>query len=148
MLHTLAVELANLHKLGIIHKNLHPNNILIGEDIEDPIISDLGLMPELPYKNSSDEYVVHGVLPYIDPTVMTGSTFSSKSDVYSFAFIMWEVATCSLPYTDLPHDNNLAKKIVEGKRPYIPDHVPSFYAELIRMCWDAFPENRPDMREI
>ncbi|KAF0521904.1 kinase-like protein [Gigaspora margarita] len=148
MLHTLAVELTNLHKLGIIHKNLHPNNILIGTDIEDPIISDVGLMPELPYKNSSDEYVVHGVLPYIDPTVMTGSAFSSKSDVYSFAFIMWEVATCSLPYTDLPHDNKLAKKIVEGKRPYIPDHVPSFYAELIRMCWDAFPENRPNMREI
>ncbi|CAG8714028.1 17210_t:CDS:2 [Dentiscutata erythropus] len=71
MLHTLANELANLHKLGIIHKNLHPNNILIGKDIEDPIISDVGLMPQLPYKNSSDE-----------------------------------------------------------------------------MCWDAYPENRPSMREI
>ncbi|CAG8806084.1 22050_t:CDS:2, partial [Racocetra persica] len=76
MLHTIAIELANLHNLGIIHKNLHPNNILIGKDIEDPMISDV------------------------------------------------------------------------GKRPLIPDHVPSFYAELIRMCWDAFPDNRPDMREI
>ncbi|CAG8507472.1 1647_t:CDS:2, partial [Racocetra fulgida] len=103
MLHTIAIELANLHNLGIIHKNLHPNNILIGKDIEDPIISDVDLMPQLPCVNSSDEYVVHGVLPYIDP---------------------------------------------KGKRPLIPDHVPSFYAELIRMCWDAFPENRPDMREV
>ncbi|CAG8471873.1 15733_t:CDS:2 [Cetraspora pellucida] len=106
MLHTLAIELANLHNLGIIHKNLHPNNILIGKDIEDPIISDVGLMPQLPF------------------------------------------ATCSLPYADCPHDVKLARKIVEGTRPSIPDHVPSFYTELIKMCWDAFPENRPDMREI
>ncbi|CAG8462064.1 7411_t:CDS:2, partial [Cetraspora pellucida] len=148
MLHTLAIELANLHNLGIIHKNLHPNNILIGKDIEDPIISDVGLMPQLPCANSSDEYVVHGVLPYIDPKVITGSNFSPKSDVYSFAFVMWEVATCSLPYADCPHDIKLARKIVEGTRPSIPDHVPSFYTELIKMCWDAFPENRPDMREI
>ncbi|CAG8711539.1 10654_t:CDS:1, partial [Scutellospora calospora] len=35
-----------------------------------------------------------------------------------------------------------------GNRPFIPEHVPSFYAELIRMCWDALPENRPEMRKV
>ncbi|CAG8657182.1 16697_t:CDS:2 [Acaulospora morrowiae] len=157
LLYTLAVTLANLHDNGVIHKNFHPNNILIGKDVEFPIITGYGLMSKLPYTvRREDKYngksrVVEGVLPYIDPVVFEDSSsakFTEKSDVYSFGFVMYEVGTVGLTFTNVPHDEDLIRKISAGLRPVIPDDIPKFFAELIKMCWDAEPDKRPSMREV
>ncbi|RHZ88831.1 hypothetical protein Glove_21g196 [Diversispora epigaea] len=156
LLSNLATILADLHDESVVHKNLHPNNILIGKYIDFPILSDTGLslnrddysMNEKMSEQTDSQYI-HGVLPYIDPTVFSSTfKFTKKSDVYSFAFIMYEIATFNLPFSDVSHDQDLIGKITIGLRPKIPGYVPIYYAELMRMCWDASPSARPDMRRL
>ncbi|CAG8449246.1 17969_t:CDS:1 [Rhizophagus irregularis] len=42
----------------------------------------------------------------------------------------------------------MAKDICEGKRPPVPPGTPSFYSELMKSCWDANPNNRPNAPEV
>ncbi|CAG8508531.1 5192_t:CDS:2 [Acaulospora morrowiae] len=138
-LHNLAEAIAGLHDKQIVHKNLHPNNILIGKNIESPVISDVGLSTSLSE--------IFGVLPYIDPSTYA-SDYGKESNVYSFAFVMYEVATFNLPFSNVAHDESLAEQIVNGLRPSIPEEVPIYFEELMKMCWDAQPTERPTMKQV
>ncbi|RHZ57321.1 hypothetical protein Glove_390g12 [Diversispora epigaea] len=63
------------------------------------------------------------VVPYMAPEVLSGQPFSSKSNIYSFGIIMWEVVVRR------PH---LLKNHV---RPEIAKGTPYIYKNLMERCW-------------
>ena len=142
--------LLDIHDAGKVHKDLHSGNVLFTKNHNGyksfSSISDLGMCQ--PADNKEKQEGIYGVLPYVAPEVLRGSQYTQAADVYSFGIIMNEFMSEEIPYNDIPHDQILTVRICNGLRPNISEDTPKLFADLIRKCWDAKPENRPTAREL
>ncbi|RHZ55098.1 hypothetical protein Glove_420g111 [Diversispora epigaea] len=146
----LANELSEIHALNIVHRDFHPGNILKHSSNSNSIcISDFGLSKLITenIKNSKMN-TISGVLPYIAPEVLGGGEYTKAADVYSFAFVAYEMITGLPPYHDVSHDKELAFNICNGFRPKIPFHTPKLITQIIMRCWDARTTHRPTFQEL
>ena len=127
---------------------MHPGNILkIGD--YDVYISDFGLSKLITENiKNSQRNIISGVLPYIAPEVLIGKEYTKAADVYSFAFVAYEIIIGIPPYHDVSHDKDLAFKICNGFRPKIPFHTPKLITQIIMRCWDARITHRPTFDEL
>ncbi|KLL02197.1 MAG: hypothetical protein MRERC_3c023 [Mycoplasmataceae bacterium RC_NB112A] len=109
-------------------------------------ITDLGLCRPA---DETDKSKVYGVLPYMAPEVLRRQPYIQASDIYSFGIIAWEMMSGLPPYHDIPHDDFLTKKILDGLRPSLDDaKAPRILKDLIEKCWDADPSKRPAASEL
>ncbi|RHZ55279.1 hypothetical protein Glove_417g65 [Diversispora epigaea] len=148
----LAIRSKRLHKLDIIHRDFHPGNILKYKlESNYTFISDFGLS-KLITKNIKNldpqKNTISGVLPYIAPEVLNGEKYTKAADVYSYAFVTYEIITGIPPYHDVSHDKDLAFKICNGFRPKIPFYTPKLITQVIMRCWDARITHRPTFNEL
>ena len=84
--------------------------------------------------------------------------FSVKSDVYSLGVIFWELisrciqGTYERPYGEYKHlvfdFQIIIQTAKKGLRPTIPQSCPSGWAGLIRNCWEASADRRPECAEV
>ncbi|RHZ82924.1 hypothetical protein Glove_103g27 [Diversispora epigaea] len=142
IIYDLLNTLIKIHEQNIMHRDLHSGNILYST--LQWCISDLGLSGPADKPLNS----IYGNLPYIAPEVYCGQIYTIKSDIYSIGILMWEVITGEIPYGDHEHDSDLAFSIASGYRPKIYENIPLEYATLMKQCWDANPDNRPDANII
>ncbi|KAG9304805.1 hypothetical protein G9A89_016835 [Geosiphon pyriformis] len=108
--------------------------------------SDLGLCQPINHettKTTTDptirkaisEKKIYEVIPYIPPEVLRGEKFTMAGDIYSFALLLWELATGMPPFHDREHDHFLIMDILNGKRHnIISPLIPPSIAELIENC--------------
>ena len=84
------------------------------------------------------------------------STVTDKSDVYSFAMILYEMHSRSGPFgeTDLS-DVEILKRLISADeethfRPQLDllENCMDFVKETIRICWSESPDLRPDFKSI
>jgi serine/threonine protein kinase len=70
--------------------------------------------------------------------VIDGQKHTEKSDVYSFALVMWELLTCEVPFSDCG-PMQMRARLINHQRPDIPNPLPSgfppAYLELMIRCW-------------
>ncbi|RHZ83368.1 hypothetical protein Glove_97g56 [Diversispora epigaea] len=146
----LAGKFSEIHELNIVHRDFHPGNILkYSLESNYTYITDFGLS-KLITKNikNPQKNIISGVLPYIAPEVLIGGEYTKAADVYSFAFVAYELITGIPPYHDMSHDKDLAFEICNGLRPKIPFHTPKLITQIIMQCWDARITHRPTFKEL
>ncbi|KAL2534931.1 Protein kinase and PP2C-like domain-containing protein [Abeliophyllum distichum] len=115
MMVSLAKALEYLHKLGIVHRDVKPANILLDKHLR-PYLADFGLAE---YKRDLKQVSTEnwkssgkptggfhkknmvGTLIYMAPEVLRKEIHTEKSDVYSFGVSVNELLTGVVPYTDL-----------------------------------------------
>jgi serine/threonine protein kinase len=142
--------LNKIHRQGLIHKDLHPGNILM--DNTNCYITDLGLCQ--PVGEASQENI-YGVLPYVAPEILRRQTYTQVADIYSFGIIACEILSGCPPYLvynkrtncyeEIPHDAHLALKICDELR---PEFAHSIMISVIDKCLDSNPSSRPTANEI
>jgi serine/threonine protein kinase len=135
-------SLLSIHRANAIHKDLHSGNILFIQQLFH--IGDLGFCGPADKPLNS----VYGNLPYIAPEVISRKEYSSASDIYSIAMLMWEISSGQPPFVDFEHDYDLALKIINGMRPKIISRTPLWYKKLMERCWNANPAERPNIWNI
>src|SRR6266536_3150070 len=145
LLYKIISGLNEIHQQNLIHCDFHDGNIL-NHDEDDIYISDLGLCR--PIQSSLEKDNIYGVMPFMAPEVLRGKPYTSASDIYSFAMIMWEFTSGVTPFNDKGHDFHLALSICNGKRPKIIENEPQCYVDLMKKCWDEDPLKRPDALKI
>src|SRR3989338_4853674 len=79
--------------------------------------------------------------------------YGPEVDVWSFAFLMYEMATRCIPFDELADDGFAGmtkyKDIAEeGYRSPIPAEIPIEISELITSCWNLSPQKRPTFAKI
>lgn len=131
-----------------------PNVLVVSRDENDPIIAkvaDFGLSRLASGSHSGRE--VYN--PYwLAPEIMAEKEYDDKSDVYSFAIILWELLSRLHPFSEYDEQYKkapmvkLEKDIVKGLRPTIPSDAPPYLSELILQCWRVEPSERPSFQQI
>jgi WD40 repeat protein len=112
-----AEAVAFAHGKKIIHRDLTPNNILVGE-YGDTVVIDWGLAKDLSAESGSDEEVaagpyrdqpmitgnltnvgaVIGTAAYMPPEQANGAAVDERADVYSLGAILYHVLAGTSPY--------------------------------------------------
>src|SRR4051794_23693669 len=133
--------LFHIHKENAIHRDLHSGNILYNQLDQKFFISDLGFCGPADKPLNS----IYGNLPYIAPEIIAGKGTTFASDIYSIGMLMWEISSGQPPFIHYENDYDLAMNIINGMRPKIVPGTPLKYKKLMEQCWDANPENRPNV---
>ncbi|POG81401.1 kinase-like domain-containing protein [Rhizophagus irregularis DAOM 181602=DAOM 197198] len=144
--------LKEIHQKNMVHRDFHTGNILIKNEYW-PCIADMGLCGKVDDNydiDEKDEKKVFGVLPYVAPeVVLKVGKYTQASDIYSLGMLMYFIATGKQPFYNRAHDQYLAISICGGVRPEISEpEAPKCYIDLMKRCWDANPDHRPNIDEI
>lgn len=137
-----------LQDRAIVHRDLKPENILLDEN-NYPLIIDFGLSKffEVGHSQSISGYA--GTPKYMAPEVYKSKS-GTKSDVYSFATIMYEILTESDPFEELGPQSmeSFIYKIIKDKyRPKFKKSIKKSFQRLIEQCWSDDPNERPTFNE-
>ncbi|MBE7016771.1 MAG: Stk1 family PASTA domain-containing Ser/Thr kinase [Ruminococcaceae bacterium] len=95
-LNQIAKALSHAHAKGIVHRDIKPQNIMIGMDGAVKV-ADFGIA-HLENANAPDNSAV-GSVHYISPEQAKGQNVDARSDIYSLGVMMYEMLTGKLPYT-------------------------------------------------
>ncbi|HWS61788.1 MAG TPA: AAA family ATPase, partial [Steroidobacteraceae bacterium] len=98
---SLARALGEVHRHGLIHKDLHPTNILV-DDADNVRLTGFGIASRLPRERQAPlmPVVTAGTLPYMAPeqTGRMNRSIDSRSDLYSLGVTFYEMLTGTLPF--------------------------------------------------
>jgi serine/threonine-protein kinase TNNI3K len=139
IIHGIAQGLAYLHRNNILHRDIKPENVLLDRN-KNIKLCDFGLSIKLKAEKYFSQ-IIEGTSRYIAPEIYQDLCYSRKSDIYSFAVVVWEL-TASKNYLDSLPEKELITKVMAGYREEIPQDDLKI-AGLIKWCWQQEPERRP-----
>ncbi|XP_076913363.1 serine/threonine-protein kinase 52-like [Bidens hawaiensis] len=142
----LARGLSYLHSQKIVHRDVKTENMLLDKS-RTIKIADFGVA-RVEASNPNDMTGETGTLGYMAPEVLNGNPYNRKCDVYSFGICLWEIYCCDMPYPDLSFSEVTSAVVRQNLRPEIPRCCPSSLANVMKRCWDANPDKRPEMDEV
>ena len=134
----------------VLHRDLKSLNILLTNNIEkdsdttDIKISDFGLSRL--YQKSCIMSGNLGTCYWMAPEIIVNKKYTTKVDVYSYGIIIWEMCTRKIPYSCMSQQHIQFYVSVKKGRPnlkIIPNNTPPKIVQLMQMCWEHEPDNRP-----
>ncbi|XP_005992059.1 tyrosine-protein kinase BTK [Latimeria chalumnae] len=136
-----------LESQQFLHRDLAARNCLV--DTRGIVkVSDFGLSRYV----MDDEYTssIGSKFPvrWSPPEVLLYNKFSSKSDVWSFGVLMWEIYTLGkMPYERF-NNSETADNVTKGLRLYRPQLATDRIYPIMYSCWHERPEERPSFRVL
>jgi hypothetical protein len=93
----IADGLAEAHRLGVIHRDLKPQNIMIDRDGNAKIM-DFGIARSLHARGMTATGIVIGTPEYMSPEQAEAKDVDKRTDIYSLGAILYEMVTGRVPF--------------------------------------------------
>jgi serine/threonine-protein kinase len=145
LLAQVAEALEEAHRAGLIHRDIKPQNILVGPD-DHAYLADFGLIKSLDDADPltrTGQFI--GTIDYVAPEQVQGDPASPASDSYALAAVLFECLTGRVPFV---RQNEVATihahvmappPLVSELRPDLPRELD----EVIAVGMAKVPERRP-----
>jgi len=135
--------LAEAHRLGVVHRDLKPGNIMIDREGNSRIL-DFGIALSLEAKGITESGRLIGTPEYMSPEHAQDKGVDHRSDIYSLGVILYEMVTGQVPFTgDTPI--MISVKHIEDmpKDPKLLNpQIPAVLSALIMKCLEKRKEHR------
>ncbi|SGA00251.1 serine/threonine-protein kinase PknD [Chlamydia abortus] len=157
--HKICSTIEYVHSRGILHRDLKPDNILLGlfsevvildwgaalsKEMKEDVLLDLDIpMPGSMFSNMTVPGKIVGTPDYMAPERLRGAPASESTDIYALGVILYQMLTLSFPYRN--------KK---GKKIHVPNHIispeevaphreiPSFLSQVVMRALATDPKER------
>ena len=93
----IASALDAAHARGLVHRDVKPANVLVGED-DRAFLSDFGVVKELASNGTTRTGSFIGTIEYSAPEQIEGREVDARTDVYSLACVLYECLTGTPPF--------------------------------------------------
>ncbi|WP_338871493.1 serine/threonine-protein kinase [Myxococcus stipitatus] len=140
----LARALSAAHAVGIVHRDVKPENVLVAEG--GPLkLADFGLAALEDQERLTSTGAVTGSLPYMAPERIDTGAYSSASDVYAVGVILFELCSGTTPHAG-KGAAHLAASVMTKDAPSLTELVPGTpeaLASLVARCLARDARDRP-----
>ncbi|MEV4640029.1 serine/threonine-protein kinase [Actinoplanes sp. NPDC049548] len=147
LLAQVAAALAQAHSLGVVHRDVKPDNILLHVRAEraDVRLTDFGIARVLDAPGVTTPHAVIGTPHYMAPEAISGGDATPAADVYALGIVLFELVAGRTPYTGEPF------AVLRGhldEAPRRPDGMPDPVWRVIGRCLGKDPATRPSAAEL
>ncbi len=140
------------HSEGVVHRDLKPQNILLGKD-DHVYVSDFGLAKSLEASlaGMTRTGAFLGTPRYMSPEQVEGQPVDHRTDLYALGLICYEMVTGEPPFSGDSTIQVMYQRVKQKpKNPKLvnPD-LPDYFARIILRCLEKDPAQRyQSAREI
>ena len=139
----LADVLAAAHAAGIVHRDVKPANVLIGDDGRVRLL-DFGIaQSEQPLELTGSGTAI-GTLPYMAPEQLTGSNATASADVFSLGVVLYEMLAGARPF----NGSSPQEQLQEHSTPPRTLDAPPPLATLVVAMLNPIPGERPSADQV
>ena len=151
----IAQGLAAAHEKGIVHRDLKPENLFLTGDGRIKILdfglvkllrpeADSGPQTNLPTAAGTEPGVVLGTLGYMSPEQVKGRAADSRSDIFSFGCVLYEMLTGRRAFQRDTPVETMAAILKEQPAGVLESDasLPPALDRFIRHCLEKRPEDR------
>ncbi len=142
--------LAHAHRIGIVHRDVKPSNVLIEEGPGLSIkLLDFGLAQFDEADTLTAVGDVPGTLAYIAPERLTGAEATTASDVWAVGVLLWESLAGEHPFWGVPLPQ-VAAAIESGAPPLtgVRSDLPPAVADAVSSALAVEPTKRPSAERL
>lgn len=139
----IADALAAVHAAGLVHRDVTPNNIMIGDDGVAKLI-DFGVARVMRAAPATSPGTLKGKCGYMAPEYVRGQAYDHRADLFSIGVVMWETLTRRRLFRASSPGEQLAK-LLEGDIPVadrVDPTVPRELAEIVSWALERDPKRR------
>jgi serine/threonine protein kinase/Tfp pilus assembly protein PilF len=135
--------LCEAHRLGVVHRDLKPQNIMIDKE-GNARIMDFGIARSLREKGITGSGMMIGTPEYMSPEQVDGKEADQRADIYSLGVILYEMVTGQVPFEgDTPFSIGVKQKSEIPRPPKeINDQIPGDLSRVILRCMEKDKEKR------
>ncbi|KAG0265803.1 hypothetical protein DFQ27_000338 [Actinomortierella ambigua] len=144
--HQIICGLAYMHSCRVLHRDLKSDNVLLTDGMKVAKLCDFGLAKLKPLGQTPDDNDGHvGTRRWMAPELFdTNTEHTTKTDVYSLGWILWQVAfDITRPFDHLDEDDAI-EQVKKGARGRIPDETPDEVRRPIEGFWQHKASSRPE----
>jgi serine/threonine protein kinase len=143
-----AAGLGHAHAAGIVHRDVKPENLLLGPG-DGVKIADFGIAHALDGTRLTSTGTVLGTAAYLAPEQARGEPVSPATDVYGLGAVLYELLTGRPPHSAATLTELLARKLEDPDPPATlrPAVSPALDA-LVERCLALDPGMRPTAAEV
>jgi len=135
--------LTEAHRLGVIHRDLKPQNIMIDKE-GNARIMDFGIARSVSGKGITGAGVMVGTPEYMSPEQVESKETDQRSDIYSLGVILYEMVTGRVPFEgDTPLSVAVKHKTEAPPDPkQVNTQIPEDLSRLILKCLEKDSDKR------
>eukprot|EP00727_Mastigamoeba_balamuthi_P008947 m51a1_g4675 putative fibroblast growth factor receptor (629) ;mRNA; f:133735-136328 len=140
----------------VVHASLQSKNVLVDRHMCVRVV-DFGVTHPGELQGTGDDDDVRYQAPEVaaDPDGPEATSpappdrFTTRSDVYSYGVVLWELHSLRTPYWQLASASDVARSVRSGKTPSpVPLETPAEALRVMLRCWDMSPAKRPSFYDI